>query len=263
MHAQRNAHQTQNVGNNINDMDKSNTRIRSFIGITLIWSLIWFSQKHLLNNFLGHIPSFAVLFLGLAPALGLFIGSLLLRQKLDKKETSLVGFNLSYSVVIVSIPILCLTIIGVENNFGIQINLFGAFIGVFTMIYAFLEEYGWRGYLQEELMPKFNKWIAYTIIGITWYIWHWYFLRLGSDAKFIMIPILIASSIGIGEIAKSTKSILICTALHGIVNILLIYSIISNQLSSLHKVIIFVICLAIWIPLIMKLEKQNTAANTG
>ena len=238
-------------------MDKSNTRIGIFIGITLVWSFTWFSQNHLLNNFIGNNPSFAILFLGLVPALGLFIGSLLLRQRIDKKETSIAGINLSYSVVIISIPILCLTIFGVENNFGIQMNLFGAFIGVFTMIYAFLEEYGWRGYLQEELMPKFNKWIAYAIIGITWYIWHWYFLREGNDAKLIMIPILIAASIGIGEIAKSTKSILICTALHGIVNILLIYSIISNQLSSLQKVIILVICLAIWIPLIRKLEKQN------
>jgi len=182
---------------------------------------------------------------------------------LDKKETSIAGINLNYSVIIVSIPILCLTIIGVENIFGIQMNLFGAFIGVFTMIYAFLEEYGWRGYLQEELMPKFNKWIVYAIIGITWYLWHWYFLREGNDAKLFMIPILIAASIGIGEIAKSTKSILICTALHGIVNILLIYSIISNQLSSLQKAIILVICLAIWIPLIRKLEKQNTATNNA
>ena len=143
-------------------MDKSNTRIGIFIGITLIWSFTWFSQNHLLNNFIGNIPSFAVLFLGLIPALGLFIVSLLLRQRIDKKETSIAGINLSYSVVIISIPILCLTIIGVENNFGIQMNLFGAFIGVFTMIYAFLEEYGWRGYLQEELMPKINKWIAYA-----------------------------------------------------------------------------------------------------
>ena len=242
-------------------MDKSNTRIALFFGITLIWSLLWFSQKHLLTNILGDIPSFAVLFLGWVPALGLFIGSLLLRKKLDKKKTSIAGNNLRYSAVIISIPILCLTIIGVKNNFGIQMNLFGAFIGVFTMIYAFLEEYGWRGYLQEELMPKFNKWIAYSITGITWYIWHWYFLREGNDAKFFMIPILIVASIGIGEIAKSTRSILICTALHGIVNILFIYSIISNQLSSAQKAIILVISLAIWIPIIRKLEKQNTAIN--
>ena len=220
-----------------------------------------FSQRHLLNNIIGNIQSIAVLFFGLVPTLGLVIGSLLLRQKLKKKNASIAGTNLKYSIIILSIPILCLTLIGVENKFGIQVNLFGAFIGMFTMIYAFLEEYGWRGYLQEELLNNFNKWIAYIIVGVIWYIWHWYFLRGGNDAKIIMIPILIVASVGIGEIAKLTKSIMICAALHGIVNILIIYSIISNQLSSIQKIIILVICIAIWIPLIRKLGKQNTSAN--
>ena len=242
-------------------MDKSTTRIIIFIGIALTWSFAWFSQRHLLNNFINNIQSIAVLFFGLIPTLGLIIGSLLFRQKLEKKEVSITGSNLSYSIVILSIPVICLTIIGVENVFGIQKNFFGVFIGIFTMIYAFFEEYGWRGYLQEELLSKFNKWIVYIIVGIIWYAWHWYFLREGNDAKLIMIPILIAASAGIGEIAKSTKSILICAAVHGIVNILIIYSIISNQLTSYQKLIILAICLAFWIPLIRKLEKQNIVVH--
>ena len=201
------------------------------------------------------------MFFGLVPTLGLVIGSLLLRPKLKKKEVSIAGTNLKYSIIILSIPILCLTLIGIENVFGIQVNLFGAFIGIFTMIYAFLEEYGWRGYLQEELLNKFNKWIVYIIVGGIWYTWHWYFLRDGNNAKIIMIPILIAASIGIGEIAKSTKSIMICAAVHGIVNVLIIYGIISNQLSSMQKILILVVCLAIWIPLIRKLDKQNNTPN--
>lgn len=242
-------------------MKKSTTRIVIFIGIALIWSYIWFSQRHLLNNFIGNFQSIAVLFFGLVPTLGLVIGSFVFRKKLEKKEVSIAGTNLKYSIIILSIPILCLTLIGVENVFGIQANLFGAFIGIFTMTYAFLEEYGWRGYLQEELLSKANKWIVYIIVGVIWYTWHWYFLRVGSDPKIIMIPILIAASVGIGEISKLTKSIIICAAVHGIVNILIIYSIISNQLTSLQKVIILAICLAFWIPLIMKLGKQNTTAN--
>ena len=242
-------------------MDKSTTRIIIFIGIALTWSFIWFSQRHLLNNSTENIRSIAVLFLGLIPTFGLIIGSLLFRKKIEKKEVSIAGNNLRYSIVILSIPIICLTIIGVDNIFGIQMNLFGAFIGIFTMIYAFFEEYGWRGYLQEELLSKFNKWIVYVIVGIIWYAWHWYFLREGNDAKLIMIPILIASSAGIGEIAKLTKSILICTAVHGIVNILIIYSMISNQLTPVQKIIVLAICLAFWIPLIRKLAKQNTAVN--
>ena len=243
-------------------MNKSSTRIGIFIGIALIWSYAWFSQRHLLNNIIDNFQSIAVLFFGLVPTLGLVIGSLLLRRKLKKKEVSIAGTNLKYSIIILSIPILCLTLIGVENKFGIQVNLFGAFIGIFTMIYTFLEEYGWRGYLQEELLNNFNKWIVYIIIGVIWYTWHWYFLREGNDFKIIMIPILIAASVGIGEIAKLTKSIMICAAIHGIVNILIIYSIISNQLSSIQKIIILAICLTFWIPLIRKLEKQNTAANS-
>ena len=242
-------------------MDKSTTRIVIFIGIALIWSFIWVSQRHLLNNFISNTQSIAVLFLGLIPTFGLIIGSFLFRKKLEKKEVSIAGSNLSYSLVIIGIPIICLTIIGVDNIFEIQKNLFGAFIGAFTMLYAFLEEYGWRGYLQEELLNKFNKWIVYFIVGIIWYAWHWYFLREGNDAKLIMIPILIAASVGIGEIAKLTKSIMICGAVHGIVNILIIYSIIANHLTSLQKIIILAICLAFWIPLIMKLGKQNTASN--
>ena len=242
-------------------MNKSITRIGIFIGIALIWSYVWFSQRHLLNNIIDNFQSITVLFFGLVPTLGLVIGSLLLRPKLKKKDVTVAGTNLKYSIIILSIPILCLTLIGVENIFGIQVNLFGAFIGIFTMIYAFLEEYGWRGYLQEELLKNFNKWIVYIIVGVIWYTWHWYFLREGNDAKVIMIPILIAASVGIGEIAKMTKSIMICAAVHGIVNVLIIYSIISNQLSSIQKILILVTCLAIWIPLIRKLEKQNTAAN--
>jgi len=244
-------------------MNKSPTRIGIFIGIALIWSYVWFNQRHLLNNIIDDSQSIRVLFFGLVPTLGLVIGSLLFRQKLKKKKVSIAGTNLKYSIIILSIPILCLTLIGVENMFGIQTNLFGAFIGIFTMTYAFLEEYGWRGYLQEELLNNFNKWIVYIIIGLIWYTWHWYFLREGNDAKLIMIPILIAASIGIGEIAKMTKSIIVCAAVHGIVNILIIYSIISNQLSSIQKILILVTCLAIWIPLIRKLEKQNIVANNG
>ena len=79
-----------------------------------------------------------------------------------------------------------------------------------------------------------------------------------------MLPILIGASIGIGEVSKSTKSLLVCTALHGIVNILIIYRVISTQLSNLEKGLILGICLAIWIPLIKNLVKAgNTTANNG
>ena len=242
-------------------MDKINVRVAIFIGVALTWSLIWVSQRHRLFDLIN-TDSFMFLLSGLVPTFGLIVGSFLLRKKLTKDKISLTGNNSFYSIIILAIPILCLSVIGVDNNYTFQKNIFGFVIGTFTMVYAFFEEYGWRGYLQEELSIKFNKWSTYTFIGIVWYLWHWYFLREGSNPKLIMLPILIGASVGIGEVSKSTKSLLVCTSLHGIVNILIIYRIISNQLSNLEKGLILVVCLAIWIPLIKKLEKAgNTTTN--
>jgi len=242
-------------------MDKFRIRSGFFVGIALIWSLIWVSQKSLLNNFFETIPQITILLFGLVPTLGLLIGSFILRRKMDNPNNSLTGGKPFYSLIVVSIPILCLSIIGIKNIFGIQENLFGIMIGIFTLTYAFLEEYGWRGYLQEDFEGRYNKWLVYVIIGLIWYLWHWYFLREGNNPQIIMIPILIAASVGIGEISKSTKSILICAAVHGIANILFIFGMISNNLSTPNKIIILFACLAVWIPIIIKIERENTATN--
>ena len=239
-------------------MDKINVRIGLFIGVALTWSLIWVTQRNRLFDLIN-TDSFLLLLSGLVPTFGIIVGSFLMRKHLSKNRIGFTGNNSSYSITILAIPVLCLSIIGVDNNYTIQKNIFGFAIGAFTMLYAFCEEYGWRGYLQAELSIKFNKWTAYVFIGIIWYLWHWYFLREGSNPKLIMLPILIGASVGIGETSKSTKSLLVCTALHGIVNTLFIYGIISNQLSSQEKVIISGICLAIWIPLILKLEKAGNS----
>ena len=179
-------------------MDKIRIRIGFFVGIALIWSLIWVSQKSLLNNFFETIPQITILLFGLVPTLGLLIGSFILRKKMDNPNNSLTGGKPFYSLIVVSIPILCLSIIGIKNIFGIQENLFG---------------------------------------------------------------IIIAASAGIGEISKSTKSILICAAVHGIANILFIYGMISNNLSTPNKITILFACLAVWIPIIIKIERENIATN--
>jgi len=242
-------------------MDQFRIRIGFFVGIALSWSLIWFSQKSLLIDLFKTLPQFTILLFGLVPTLGLLFASFLVRRKLSNLNNSFAGGKLFYSLIVVSIPILCLGIIGIKNIFGIQENLFGIMIGIFTLTYAFLEEYGWRGYLQEDLEGRINKWFVYVTIGLIWYLWHWYFLREGNNPQIIMIPILIASSAGIGEISRSTKSILICAAFHGIANILFIFGIVSNNLSATNKIIILIACLVVWIPIVIKIERENAANN--
>ena len=237
-------------------------RIGGFLTISLVWSLLWFSQKHILHDFFGKQPSLLILLFGLIPTIGLLIGSYSMRKRLTDIETSILGKNSKLSILIMSIPIICLLIIGVENSHKIQPNLFGLLIGMFTVTYAVFEEIGWRGYLQEEFKEKNIKWVGYLFIGIVWYLWHWYFLREGNNPRLIMIPILIGSSIGLGEVARITKSILICGSIHSLVNITIIYSLIANNISNREKLIIFTICLLIWIPLIVKINKSNKNTPT-
>ena len=119
-------------------MIKVNIRVGIFVGLALTWSLIWVTQRHRLFELIN-TGSFIFLLLGLVPTFGLIVGSLLLRKKLTKDRISLTGNNSFYSIVILAIPILCLSIIGVDNNYTIQKNIFGFVIAAFTMIYAFLK----------------------------------------------------------------------------------------------------------------------------
>ena len=232
--------------------------------ISLVWSLIWFSQKYLLNEFFSNTPPLIAILFGLIPTIGLLIGAFIARKNLPKKEMSIMGENSKMTLLVVSVPIICLTIFGVNNSFSVQPNLFGLLISMFTVIYAFFEEIGWRGYLQEEFKGENRKWYGYVFIGTIWYLWHWYFLRTGSTPKLILLPILIAASIGIGEIAENTKSILICGAFHSLANMIIIYPIIANNISLTEKLVVLVFCIIIWVFAIRKIEKdrKKTATNT-
>ncbi len=240
-------------------MESKTNRLTVFLIISLLWSLLWFTNKESFFQYIDEIPSLPFYLLGIIPVIGILIASLILRQKQQNNQMSLTGKHSRWSWIIASIPIILLTMFGVPNSINIQPNFFGFIIGVFTMAYAIFEEFGWRGYLQEELIGEYNKWITYILTGLIWYLWHWYFLREGNNPNLIMIPILIAASFGIGEVARSTKSIIICGALHGLVNILMIYGVIAQNITIQQKVIILLTALIIWIPIIKKIEKSNTA----
>lgn len=232
-------------------------RIGMFLIISLVWSLIWFSQNYLIRDFFPIIPNLILILFGLIPTIGLLIGAFIVRRKLPKREMSIMGKNYKMALLVVSLPIGCLTILGVNNSFNVQPNLFGLLISTFTIIYAFFEEIGWRGYLQEEFKGKKRKWYGYVFVGIIWYLWHWYFLRTGNNPKLIMLPILIVASIGIGEIAQITKSILICGAFHSLVNMIIIYPIIANNISLKEKLIVLLFCIISWVFAIRKIKYEK------
>ena len=231
-------------------------RISIFLVPALAWSFLYFWQRPFSEE-LAKLPPILSVFAGLMPALGLFAMGILMGTQLKEKQFGLLGKGGKWSFLIALVPIICLTAFGIPNQFGVQSNMFGFIIGLNVLLYAFLEEVGWRGYLQEEFLGKNNKWLGYLIIGSAWYLWHWFFLRAGNDPKLLLLPVLIVASAGIGEIAKSTKSVLVCAAFHSLGNILIMYNLIAKNLETQSKFIIAAICIMTWLPMLKKIEEAQ------
>jgi membrane protease YdiL (CAAX protease family) len=77
------------------------------------------------------------------------------------------------------IPIIILTIIGVKNDFELDAHLYGFIAMIGTLLYCIMDEYGWRGYLQEEF-KTLKPWGKYLLIGFIWYLWHLTFITKAS-----------------------------------------------------------------------------------
>ncbi|MDR2622433.1 MAG: CPBP family intramembrane metalloprotease [Dysgonamonadaceae bacterium] len=105
------------------------------------------------------------------------------------------------------------------------------------LVYSYFEEYGWRGYLQSELLGMTTL-RRIDIITFIWFIWHLNFTISQSNAVFLLI--LFFASWGIGQIAIKSKSIITCGCFHAIINIL------YNMQMDKIKILIMTICVACW-----------------
>ena len=192
---------------------------------------------------------------------GLFIGALIaisFLKKNRKKEITLFGTSKSKSLIMAIIPIIILTVIGVKNEFELDSHLYGFIAIIGTFLYCIMEEYGWRGYLQEELQTL-KPWQKYLIIGFIWYLWHLTFLTkatIGDNLFFLSM--MIFGSWGIGQVAESTKSIMASACFHMIIQIMMFNALIKNGISGTEKLIILGVSIVLWIVIIKKWEKENT-----
>tara|TARA_B110000046_G_C13021675_1_gene411566 strand:+ start:1815 stop:2573 length:759 start_codon:yes stop_codon:yes gene_type:complete len=196
---------------------------------------------------------------------GVIIGALIAISLLKKKRKTaitLFGTSKSKSIIMVSIPIIILTIIGVKNEFELESHLYGFIAIIATLLYCIMEEYGWRGYLQEEL-KTLKSWKKYLIIGFIWYLWHLTFLTKATFGDNIFFfAMMVFGSWGIGQVAESTKSILASACFHLIIQIMMFNALIKNGIDGTEKLIILGVSFVIWFAIIKKWEKENTIANT-
>ncbi|NOZ67554.1 MAG: CPBP family intramembrane metalloprotease [Alphaproteobacteria bacterium] len=190
---------------------------------------------------------------------GVFLGAIFCLYLLKKDRPSLISFfgsSKQFSLVMGAVPIILLSVVGVDNEYGLNSHLYG-FIATFgTLIYCIMEEYGWRGYLQEEL-GGLAPWKKYTLIGFVWYFWHLSFLAdttLGDNLFFLSMMIL--GSWGIGQVADMTKSIMASACFHLIVQIMMFNALIRNGIDGTEKIFILAISVVIWVVILKKWEKQ-------
>ena len=144
----------------------------------------------------------AALATGLGPTIGALVVMFIFKRK---TEYTLLGKSAWKSIATIAVPCLVFGIIG---------GLDTAIICFMAFVYGLLEEYGWRGFLQNEL-KGLPVWQYVLIITVMWFLWH---LDLDSRNILLFFLILLFASWGIGKVATDTHSLLFCAAFHGIVN---------------------------------------------
>ncbi|MTI40497.1 CPBP family intramembrane glutamic endopeptidase [Fulvivirga lutimaris] len=106
--------------------------------------------------------------------------------------------------------------------------LLSFFVGTlfYSVLFAFGEEYGWRGYLQKKWDGN-SRLKTFLIIGVIWGLWHLPGILLGHNfptypifGGLILMPLVtVAFSIVFGTALNKTNVIWVPVILHGAVNI--------------------------------------------
>lgn len=112
-----------------------------------------------------------------------------------------------------------------EPLVGHSINPLYTFIPLFlvSIIMGGVEEFGWRGILQPELVKKHNYVTSNLIIGVIWALWHLpFFYIVGTSHYGSSFLVFIFSCIGFSSfltwIYGKTESVFLCVLFHASIN---------------------------------------------
>ncbi len=232
-----------------------------FFTIATLLSNIFRFDVFSVKESLKSIPNWLyIVVMTLLEGSGILVGTIIGLKLLHQRKTiaaSIFGSSFGYSALMMVIPVILFLVFGVNNNFNMNKHVYGLLVIVCTLLYCIIEEYGWRGYLQEELQDL-KPWKKYTLIGFMWYIWHLPFLSETSlMSNLLFLAGLILGSWGIGQVVISTRSVSASACFHLIIQILLYNSLIKNGINQNQKVIIIIVCVVLWVFILKKWEKED------
>lgn len=94
------------------------------------------------------------------------------------------------------------------------------FAPILALVLAFGEEYGWRGYLQSELI-KLGRVRGVLLVGVIWAVWHWPIILMGWSypgypllGLLLTVLFLAGFAVILGFAVLRTGSILLSSYLH-------------------------------------------------
>ena len=234
-------------------------RILLFYGFAIVVSNLFRFDLFELNARFGAWSGLGyVIIRNLLEGSGVFIGALVGLHALKQVrpvEISFWGSSRRAVLLMALVPFVLITMIGVRNSFGINVHLFGAVATFAVLIYCVMEEYGWRGYLQQEL-GALQPWLKIVVIGGLWYFWHLSFLE-NTDvlANVMFFGTLVLGSWGIGQVAVLTRSIGASACFHFVVNITFFNVFFHEAFDPLMLGVILACCVGAWIIILRKWRK--------
>ncbi|WP_333660256.1 CPBP family intramembrane glutamic endopeptidase [Chishuiella changwenlii] len=155
-----------------------------------------------------------------------------------KKQVSFIGNSIK-TIIFPIILFVGYFIIGIENDFGINKHLWAGIFIAITFIYNVMEEYAWRGYLNDALGNIF--WMIKSVItGILWAVWHLLifnnFDQFGSFWIFMLLCIVFSFLLTFSTF--KTKSIIAPASLHALMA--------KNNFATLGILLFMMLLLIFW-----------------
>jgi membrane protease YdiL (CAAX protease family) len=198
-------------------------------------------------------------------SIGILIGAFTAMQMMKRKKQSqysIFGSSPLLSLVSFGIPIIFISFIGFQGSGDMNTHLSGFISAIFTFLYCFFEEIGWRGYLHDEL-KKMNQFTRALLIGFLWWFWHLSFIDNPSIiSNLIFLLILIISAWGLGKLIKHTKSILMAASFHMIINIWFLNSEFETSMQYEQRLIVIGISAILYIVILIFWNRIGLQKNT-
>jgi len=154
---------------------------------------------------------------------------------------------------------------------GFQTVILGPILG---LLIAFGEEYGWRGYLQSELI-KIGKVRGILLLGVIWGLWHTPIILMGHNypgypvlGSLLMVLYCIALAFLLGFAVLKSRSVWLAAFLHGLNNqvysflILMVYTP-NDPILSFGAGIYGLLVLALIVGVLLVLARKEWATPVG